>query len=93
MSDDMRTEKKRFLDDPANVTRLWRGFVVACVLVAAMDILGLLGFIWHRHVNLFIEGLPGFYPLWGFLGISMLIIIAKKLRTLVMRPEDYYDDE
>ena len=88
----MEPEKKRFLDDPANVDRLWRGFVVACAAVAAIDLLGLLDVIWHRHVNLFVEGLPGFYPLWGFLGISLLIVLAKKLRTVVKRPEDYYDD-
>lgn len=89
----MEPEKKRFLDDPDNVTRLWRGFVVACVLVASLDLLGLLDFIWHRHVYLFIEGLPGFYPLWGFVGIGLLIVLAKQLRTVVMRPEDYYDDD
>lgn len=89
----MTTERKRFLDEPANVTRLWRGFCVACAVVAGLDLLGLLDFIWHRHVSLFVEGLPGFYPMWGFLGISLLIILAKKLRTIVMRPEDYYDDE
>ncbi len=88
----MEQRKKRFLDDPANVDRLWRGFVVACVAVAALDLLGLLNFVWHRHISLFVEGLPGFYPLWGFLGISVLIVLAKKLRTIVMRPEDYYDD-
>lgn len=86
-------EKKRFLDDPANVTRLWRGFVAACVAVAALDLLGMFDFLWHRHVSLFVEGLPGFYPLWGFLGISLLIVLAKVLRQLVMRPEDYYGDD
>jgi hypothetical protein len=85
-------DKKRFLDDPANVARLWRGFVIACAAVAALDLLGLLGIVWHRHVSLFVEGLPGFYPIWGFLGISILIVLAKRLRAIVMRPEDYYDD-
>ncbi len=89
----MDPDKKRFLDDPDNVDRIWRWFVAACVAVAALDVLALLDVAWHRHVSLFIEGLPGFYPVWGFVGISVLIILAKKLRTLVMRPEDYYDDD
>ena len=89
----MDPEKKRFLDDSANVDRLWRWFVIGCVIVASLDILALLDFVWHRHVYLFVEGLPGFYPIWGFVGISLLIVLAKKLRQIVMRPEDYYDDD
>ena len=89
----MDSDKKRFLDDPANVSRLYRWFVIACVVVAALDILALFEFIWHRHVYMFVEGLPAFYPPWGFIGISVLVILSKKLRTLVMRPEDYYDEE
>ena len=73
----MEHQKKRFLDDPANVDRLWRGFVVACVAVAALDLLGLLDVLWHRHVSLFVEGLPGFYPLWGFLGISIFFTLSR----------------
>lgn len=89
----MDSDKKRFLDDPANVSRLYRWFVIACVVVAALDIFALFDFIWHRHVYMFIEGLPAFYPLWGFIGISVLVILSKKLRTVVSRPENYYDDE
>lgn len=87
----MNSEKKRYLDEPANVKRLWRGFVAVCAAIAALDILGLLGLGWHRHVSLFFEGLPGFYPFWGFVAITALIVLAKQLRKIVMRAEDYYD--
>jgi len=80
----------RYLDDPENVSRLWRRFLVVCAAVAAADVLGLVGFVYHRHALLFVEGLPGFYAAWGFVGIVALIFGAKQLRRLVMRPEDYY---
>lgn len=83
-------QPSRYLDKPENVSRLWRRFVIVCAVVAAVDILGLIGFVYHRHALLFVEGLPGFYAAWGFVGIVVLIFGAKKLRRLVMRPEDYY---
>jgi len=85
-------EPKRYLDDKDNVTRLWRRFVILCALVAAMDLLGLLEVIYHRHATLFVEGLPGFYSGWGFVAIVALILLAKQLRRLVMRPENYYGE-
>ena len=87
----MKTEDKRYLDDPDNVKRLWRRFVGVCIAIAALDVLGVLGLGWHRHVSLFFEGLPGFYPFWGFVAIAVLIMLAKQLRRIVMRSEDYYD--
>lgn len=84
---------RRYLDDPENVTRLWRRFLIVCILIAAIDLLGLLDIVYHRHVSLFVEGLPGFYAGWGFVGIVALIFLAKQLRRLVMRPEDYYRDQ
>lgn len=84
-------EPRRYLDDPANVARLWRRFVILCAAVAALDILGLIGVLYHRHASLFVEGLPGFYAGWGFVGIVALIFGAKQLRRVVMRPEDYYE--
>jgi len=84
-------EPRRYLDDPANVTRLWRRFVILCAIVAALDIFGLIGILYHRHASLFVEGLPGFYAGWGFVGIVALIFGAKQLRRMVMRPEDYYE--
>ena len=34
-----------------------------------------------------------FYALYGFVGISLLIVLSKGLRRLVMRREDYYGDD
>lgn len=81
---------QRWLDRKENVTRLWRGFVVVCIALAALDLLALAG-VWHRHASFFLEGLPSFYSVWGFVGIVLLIVLAKGLRKLVMRRENYYD--
>lgn len=81
----------RWLDRKENVEKLWKGLVAVCVVLVAADFIALAG-LWHKHVSFFLEGLLGFYPLWGFTGIVLLIVLAKKLRQIVMRPEDYYDD-
>ena len=89
----MSKDKKHFLDDGQNVDKIWRIFVVCCVVVAALDLFGMIGLGWHRHVSLFFEGLPGFYPLWGFIAIALLIVLAKRFRRIVMRSENYYDGD
>lgn len=37
------------------------------------------------------EHVKEFYPLYGFVGIVLLVLVAIVLRKIVMRPEDYYD--
>jgi hypothetical protein len=59
-------------------------YVVSAVLVA-LDLLV------HRHTEHPWEHVVEFYPLYGFVGIVILVLAAKGLRRLVMRPEDYYD--
>ena len=38
-----------------------------------------------------IEHVFGFYGLFGFVACVALVLIAKQLRRVLMRPEDYYD--
>jgi hypothetical protein len=79
-------EKKQYLfDKPRNVSRLLGGFYVVCVLLFVLD------FILHRHVYLTWENLPGFYAIFGFVACVALVLIAKEMRKVVMRKEDYYD--
>ena len=61
------------------------------MIAAALDLLALFEFVYHRHELFFTEGLPGFYSVWGFMAIAALIFLAKQLRRLVKRPEDYYE--
>lgn len=48
-------------------------------------------FIYHRHVEHPLEGIPAFYAIYGLVGVGALIMAAKGLRRIVMRSEDYYD--
>lgn len=81
----MENEKSYFFDKPDNVKRLLRGFYVCCVLLLLLDL------VIHRHVLHSWENLLGFYPLYGFVGCVILVLIARWMRTFLMRDEDYYE--
>ena len=81
----MDNEKKHFFDDPNNIKRVLYGFYAACVILFALD------FVIHRHVYHSWENLWGFYPIFGFVACVILVLIAKWMRTFLMRSEDYYD--
>ena len=80
-------ERNHFFDDPANVKKVLRVFYVICAVLLLAD------FALHRHVYHAWEGLWGFYALYGFVACVLLVLIAKEMRKLLMRGEDYYDDE
>lgn len=66
-------------------------FFSICGVLALLDLVAL---VWHlRYEEHPWEAMPVFYPVWGFAGIALLILISKGLRRLVMRSEDYYDAE
>ena len=44
---------------------------------------------WHGPFK--IEHVFGFYGLLGFIACVVLVLAAKQLRKVLMRPEDYYD--
>lgn len=81
----MPDEKVHLFDRPENVKRLLRLLYLCCAILLALD------FFLHRHSSFFWEKLPGFYPFYGFVGCVVLVLVAKWLRTLLMRPPDYYD--
>ena len=67
--------------------RILVGFFVLCGIVLGWDL-----FV-DREIPHPLEEWPIMYPVFGFVGISLLILISKVLRRLVMRREDYYEDE
>lgn len=81
----MSVEKQAFFDNPNNIRWMLRIFYSICALLFAMD------FVIHRHTEFRWESLPGFYPMYGFVGCVILVFAAKWMRTFLMRPEDYYD--
>ena len=80
-------EKERFLDRQENVDRLLWGTTVVGVLLILAD------FVYHKHVYHDWENLWGFYGIFGAVSIIVLVQLAKGLRKLVMRDEDYYESD
>ena len=78
-------ERQHFFDKPRNVQFLFRAFYVLCGVLVLLD------FVVHRHETHPWERFLTFYPAYGFVGIVFLVYVAKLLRRIVMRPEDYYD--
>ena len=81
----MNNEKKYLFDEPKNIKRLLNVFYACCALLFILD------FIIHRHVYHTWENLWGFYPIYGFVGCVVLVLIATWMRTFLMRDENYYD--
>jgi Na+/glutamate symporter len=81
-----KTEKKHLFDDPRNVDRLLKGFYVICIVLVIVD------FVVHRHTEMAWEEIPAFYAIYGFVACVVLVLLAKLMRKVVMRKEDYYDD-
>ena len=80
-------DRKHYFDEPRNVKKVLRALYVISAGLALVD------FLYSRHVVHPWEGLWGFYALYGFVACVALVLIAKQMRKLVMRDEDYYDGE
>ena len=83
----MENEKKYLFDKPNNIKRVLYLLYGCCALLFALD------FVIHRHVMHDLENLWGFYPVYGFVGCVILVLVAKWMRSFLMRPEDYYDED
>jgi hypothetical protein len=60
------------------------GLAVLCAVLAALD------FVFHRHPKNPVEGLPGFFGVYGFLAFGLAVLSGWPLGKLLRRPEDYY---
>ena len=83
----MNEERRAFFDEPRNIRWMLRVFYVFCVALFSLDL------IWHRHITHSWEAWWGFYALYGFVACVVLVLLAKELRKLVMRSENYFDDD
>lgn len=72
-------------DNPKNVKRLRIGFFIALAVVLIAE-----SFV-HMHGHFEVEHFYGFYAVYGFISYVLLIFVAKLIRKIVMRKEDYYD--
>ena len=80
-------QKSYLFDNPRNVRRVVLGLVGACVILAGLDL------VVHRHVSHPWEAMTGFYALYGFVACVLLALLAKEMRKVLIRKEDYYDEE
>ncbi|NQU59235.1 MAG: hypothetical protein HQ513_18550 [Rhodospirillales bacterium] len=77
---------KHLFDNPLNVKRtIYSLFTISGILFV-------LDFFVHRHVDHPWEGVVGFYAIYGFVACVILVLVAKELRKVLMRGEDYYDE-
>lgn len=72
-------------DSPESRSRVRKVLYVLCAVSVVAEI-----FV-NRHVDHPWEALPGFYALYGFVACVILVLVAKELRKVLMRGEDYYD--
>lgn len=80
-----QTEKPDFFDKPENVSLMLKVFYGCCVILVVLDL------VIDRYTYHPLEKLWGFYPIYGFIGCVVLVIVAKWMRRFLMRDEDYYD--
>lgn len=81
----MNDDTPSVFDHPRNVRRVLILLYACCAVLLALDL------FLHRHILHPWEQLWGFYPLYGFVGCVILVLVARWMRTFLMRPEDYYD--
>jgi hypothetical protein len=78
-------ERTYWLDDPRHVDLITWGVCAICVLLLGV------GLLIDKHGRFAIEHVFGFYGFLGFVASVGLVVLAKGLRVLLKRPEDYYD--
>ena len=82
---DPRPEKRYWLDDKRNVDKLVWALVLVCAGLILADL------FYHKHVHFEFESWFGFFGWYGFICCIGLVLVAKEMRRLVKRDEDYYD--
>ncbi len=77
-------ESSHWLDEPRNVKRLWRGFLVVLALTVGAELLV------HLHPHFEIESVFGFNAWFGFMACAAMIAVAKALALVLKRVDTYY---
>jgi predicted MFS family arabinose efflux permease len=76
-----------WVDRPGSLRKIIAALAIICVLTFLAD------FTYEKHGEFAVEDLPGFYAVFGFVGFSGLIVLARFLRVLIKRPEDFYGNK
>mgnify|MGYP000228416765 CR=1 FL=1 len=81
-----QNEPPGFFDKQENIQKMLKVFYAICALLVIAD------FVVHRHIYHDWEKIPAFYAIYGFVGCVVLVLVAKEMRKVIMRGEDYYDE-
>ena len=81
----MEDKKHYWLDNKRNVTKVYWSVWVVCALLLLIEP------ALDKHGDLSFEHWFGFHGVFGFVACVGLVIAAKALRRILIRPEDYYD--
>lgn len=84
----MSDDKEHIFDNPKNIKRVLYLLYASCAVLIGLEL-----FVIDRHTEHALEPLWGFYAIYGFVGCVALVLIAKWMRTFLMRAEDYYDGD
>jgi hypothetical protein len=79
--------KLGWAERPLVQQRIRYGLFAICGLLLSADL-----FV-HRHTYLPVEEIPAFYAFYGFAALVAVVVLAKALRKLVGRGEDYYQKD
>ena len=88
MAEKQNSDKKSHWLDKENIAKkiIW-ALCIACSLIVIADL------FYHKHTHYAAEDwIPGMYGWYGFIGCVFLVLIAKLLRKILMRKEDYYEE-
>jgi hypothetical protein len=80
-----KIDKVYWLDHKRNVDKVFYGLVLICAVLFSADL------VYHKHITFPFEGWLGFYAWYGFVCCVSLVLLAKQMRRIVKRREDYYD--
>ena len=79
-----------WMDKPDFVKRLFTVFYAICVVLFLAELV-LMG-TENAHPHPLEERMRFLvYPVYGFISFWFLVLVAKPMRRLLIRPEDYYD--
>lgn len=79
--------REHWLDEPRNVKKLWRGFLVVLALTVVAE------FFVELHPHFGIESLFGFAAAYGLITCLLMIVAAKGLGLMIKRPDTYYSED
>ena len=81
---------------PENANKVFYALCTVCALLLFCDLIFLLysrhgGSLGHLKGHFDFEDIPFFHGAYGFMAFVFVVLSGTKLRTVLMRPEGYYD--